>query len=1691
VADTLGELDVLISADWSDLQSAIDDAVKAAETGAEAIQEAFSDSATFDAMTHGLEGLTEALGGVSEAASGTVSGIGEAGDAAGEASSQLELFGSSAGSAGEQLSLFGDAVDESSGGIGQLGDDSATAADSLSTLGDSAGETESSLSSLGDATTEAADSLSTVDDASASAGDSLTAVDSAASSAGDSFTVVAGAASEAQPAIEGAGTASEEAEGGLAGMVEQLTLLGEALVITEGLKEFGEEALNAYGTVQSVTIGLTALTKSATDADEIVGQIKDLAATEPFAFPEIAPTIQRMVAMGVSADQVNAAMHAVADASAATGNAFSGVANMFDRMSISGMANARTMATLGISLQNLGDAMGVTASEAASAFKALDQEDRITALDTALGKFAGTAEAEAQGIAGQWQIFQNQFEEVMVSVGQALAPVVGDILSFGKSAMAAIEPVAEAFEALPEPVKDVMVAVGLLVAAVVPLTALLSTVGLGMIGLQQVLPTVSGLLASFGTASDEAAAAEATLGTNAVTAGTEIEGLGGIALTAKGEMVQLGAAGVAASEGAGSMAIGMGPLGIAIGGVTLAATLLYGELQKDLKAMNDLAAATPATPAQAQSIQNLTTALTAYNQQALLAGKQQIPIPNWNPATQTLDQYVTALQKAATGITFFGGAAGTAKAQLDALSAGGAITIGRFGDMSAAAQAAQAALAKTDQTVSDLQAKLTTAQGALVLAKQGFADGAVTAAQLAAAQTAVTKATSALDAELGIHANATDKASASLDKFNASQQKAGDITETFAQQVQAGVDAILNSQNKLDAQLEVAAGVWVAMSTSATASSADVEAAQKKLDAAVKATGDDFVAEGAAIVDAMKQQGVTVTSLIQQYEDLATSGDASAKDIAQALNIVQVAAHATGMSMTDLVTAINTVPNAVDGMGAAIVNGKLQIVGLADAAVAAGPVIKGAIQPATQAFQDFGATASSILGLTGAALTNWTAGTVIGMAKVTGAVQNASTAFGNAGGGLTYATSAAGSALQGYANNANAGTQATQNASTAFGNAGGGLTYATSAAGSALQGYANNANAGTQATTELGNALVNTGDAYDAIVEAGDSAATSTDDVTQSYNYATSAANQLTAANTQLAASWLDVADAEAEAQGSGGGGGETNYALAYAQAVSPFAVSGTTQFVPGLFGGMSGEQPGGYTSNPSANVAPTVSIDTSTKAAIDGLNTSVSTLGNSAATTSTKTTATATTLSSLLTALESTATSANNLSYALTGGSLAPSLDTTTESASNLDSTLQDTSSKLGDVGASIVKTTTSATDLNDSLSTLNVVQGALNNTTIAGGETIADLQTSLGQVNDQFQAAQAASYGYALQLSALDNAGKGSSAAAKDLTDELNQENEAAANLQQAQSTITDQIIALENAANATATATGNLTSTITNLGNASSKTSTTLGSGGTGGGTATAAPDSGYSATQPSGTPNGPNGDNTVIDTPEGVWNYFPGGAGQPAGWYLSAVTSQNAPYTSVTGSATQPSAGDPFSESQIAALASGASVASGALTEQQDAAIAADVAAYIAAHPQAQPTTSANAPYTQSTGNATQPSAGDPFSEAQIAALASGQSVQSGALTESQDAAIAADVAAYVAAHPGTEPTASEQWSGTGNIPAPGTYPAGYSNSSPSATFGTNGPASSFVINISGMTPANAQQVLGQMTTALRLAGAKIT
>ena len=282
--------------------------------------------------------------------------------------------------------------------------------------------------------------------------------------------------------------ATSQANSSLSQQIAALETLAGALSVADAMKSFAEAALEAYGNLQEATIAIGALTGSAQQATVIVGQLKELALSNALEFDVMIKAEQHMLAFGVSAEKIPSILQAAANAARATGNDFSQVAQAIDRVGATGQAGARFLMTLGLTVQDLGQQLGVTAGEAQKAFRALDEEDRIDTLIAAMQKFNGVSQQVAEQIKGQWQDVKTQFEFVMQGIGQALAPVALQIISVLRDdIIPAIQSLIDEFNQLPEPVRDFTVVAVALAVAIPPIV-------LAFAGLAAALVTMSGAL---------------------------------------------------------------------------------------------------------------------------------------------------------------------------------------------------------------------------------------------------------------------------------------------------------------------------------------------------------------------------------------------------------------------------------------------------------------------------------------------------------------------------------------------------------------------------------------------------------------------------------------------------------------------------------------------------------------------------------------------------------------------------------------------------------------------------------------------------------------------------------------------------------------------------------------------------------------------------------------------------------------------------------------------------------------------------------------------------------------------------------------------------------------------------------------------------------------------------------------------
>lgn len=328
----------------------------------------------------------------------------------------------------------------------------------------------------------------------------------------------------AVPTLHQTTEATNEATGGLKEMAEQLVLLGEALVITEGLKELAQEALEVYSKVEQLTQSLTFFTGSSVEAAEDVEKLKEVAVQTHTPFEQLAADMQRM---GPALGGFEKALPLFESASVAAhtlGIEFDGMVSKLDKIAISGIASSRVLSTLQLTVHDLDQA--TQALNLGDKFKDLTNVgERVEVLNSVLSKFSGDAALYADTLKARWTDLANAFDFAMDDMGKALAPLAKDLIDvFKTSILPVITSVIEQFGALPEPVQRAAVVFGVLVAAIVPLTAGAAALLLAVNAVTGVLPALTGMLEALGVAATETAVQETAAATATEALGVAAEG---------------------------------------------------------------------------------------------------------------------------------------------------------------------------------------------------------------------------------------------------------------------------------------------------------------------------------------------------------------------------------------------------------------------------------------------------------------------------------------------------------------------------------------------------------------------------------------------------------------------------------------------------------------------------------------------------------------------------------------------------------------------------------------------------------------------------------------------------------------------------------------------------------------------------------------------------------------------------------------------------------------------------------------------------------------------------------------------------------------------------------------------------------------------------------------------------------------
>lgn len=463
-----------------------------------------------------------------ESAATAATGFTATGEAAATAASQLGLFDAEiqvpfADAAG-QLNLFTTALEPIEGSA-------TTAAAALAALQTAADGAATGAATYSEAAQAIITKQETLDATVVTAEGALQELKAAFEAGAVSAEVVARAEDELEKATRSAGGALEEttghvheAGGALGEAGEKLLQFGEALAITETLKEFGQEALHAADNVTRASIALTAIRGSGDDAKETIEGLEKLGMSDGLSFPSLLTAGTRMQQLlGPEAD-VAALLGKIADGAAVMGTDIGSAATKFDMLASSGNASAKSLLSLGLNLDKITDALNkvdpsLNATEESSKklFKELTEEKRIEVLTAALETLDGTAKKVAEEtFGGQWQILVNQWDAVMVEAGKALMPIVTGLTDLLKAdVLPFIKSLVDGFSALPGPAKEVAIVIAGLSIAIPAVALSAGAFGMALTALGGALEPIGGLLEilglkSAGAAIGEHAAAEAT-----------------------------------------------------------------------------------------------------------------------------------------------------------------------------------------------------------------------------------------------------------------------------------------------------------------------------------------------------------------------------------------------------------------------------------------------------------------------------------------------------------------------------------------------------------------------------------------------------------------------------------------------------------------------------------------------------------------------------------------------------------------------------------------------------------------------------------------------------------------------------------------------------------------------------------------------------------------------------------------------------------------------------------------------------------------------------------------------------------------------------------------------------------------------------------------------------------------------------
>ena len=235
-------------------------------------------------------------------------------------------------------------------------------------------------------------------------------------------------AQRAQAELRGIGTAAEAEVLKMDGLMGKLAASAAGLFAVDKIKDFVSQLALVRGEYQQLEIAFETMLGSKSQADALMAQLINTAATTPFEMKEIAESAKMLLAYGMAADEVNGTLIRLGDIAAGLSIPIKDLAFLYGTTMVQGRLYTQDLNQfLGRGIP-LADELAKQFGKNKSEVKKLVEEGKIgfpevqKAIEALTGegsKFGGLMEAQSKTISGQISNIEDAWEQMINEIGRS------------------------------------------------------------------------------------------------------------------------------------------------------------------------------------------------------------------------------------------------------------------------------------------------------------------------------------------------------------------------------------------------------------------------------------------------------------------------------------------------------------------------------------------------------------------------------------------------------------------------------------------------------------------------------------------------------------------------------------------------------------------------------------------------------------------------------------------------------------------------------------------------------------------------------------------------------------------------------------------------------------------------------------------------------------------------------------------------------------------------------------------------------------------------------------------------------------------------------------------------------------------------------------------------------------------------